>query len=182
VGRFNLDGSFDITFSGDGKVLTKFSLTGDDTGLGIAVQSDDKIVIVGAADDASGALRFAVARFNNDGSFATTANSFGKVTTNFSAGDDVGSGIAVQSDDKIVVVGTSDNGSGISEFAVARYLFDLPLNGGNGGGDGGGGGGGGCLVSAAAYGFHMQKESLSLVLLFGFLLIGFLEFRKKFKK
>jgi uncharacterized delta-60 repeat protein len=182
VGRFNLDGSFDITFSGDGKVLTKFSLTGDDTGLGIAVQSDDKIVIVGAADDASGALRFAVARFNNDGSFATTANSFGKVTTNFSVGDDVGSGIAVQSDDKIVVVGTSDNGSGISEFAVARYLFDLPLNGGNGGGDGGGGGGGGCLVSAAAYGFHMQKESLSLVLLFGFLLIGFLEFRKKFKK
>jgi uncharacterized delta-60 repeat protein len=182
VGRFNLDGSFDITFSGDGKVLTKFSLTGDDTGLGIAVQSDDKIVIVGAADDASGALRFAVARFNNDGSFATTANSFGKVTTNFSVGDDVGSGIAVQSDDKIVVVGTSDNGSGISEFAVARYLFDLPLNGGNGGGDGGGGGGGGCLVSAAAYGFHMQKESFSLVLLFGFLLIGFLEFRKKFKK
>jgi len=47
---------------------------------------------------------------------------------------------------------------------------------------GGGGGGGGCLISTAAYGFRMQKESLALVLLFGFLLIGLSEFRKKFKK
>ena len=60
-------------------------------------------------------------------------NSFsgdGMVTTSFSAGNDVGSGIAVQSDDKIVVVGTSDSGSGTSDFAVARYPADLSLTGG----------------------------------------------------
>jgi hypothetical protein len=47
---------------------------------------------------------------------------------------------------------------------------------------GGGGGGGGCLISTAAYGFRMPKESLALVILFGCLLIGLSEFRKKFKK
>jgi hypothetical protein len=84
-----------------------------------------------------------VARFNADGSFASNANSTGKVTTRFSPGDDVGSGIAVQSDDKIVVVGTSDDGSGSSDFAVARYFLDLPFNGDDDGGGGGGGGGSG---------------------------------------
>jgi uncharacterized delta-60 repeat protein len=156
VGRFNLDGSFDSTFSGDGKVLTKFSLTGDDIGLSIAVQSDDKIVVAGADNDASGTFRFAVARFNIDGSFASTADGFGKVTTNFSAGDDLGSGIAVQSDDRIVVAGTIDNGSGTSEFAVARYLLDLPLDGGDDGGGGGGGGGSSCFIATAADGSLMQ--------------------------
>jgi hypothetical protein len=77
----------------------------------------------------------------------------GRVTTSFSAGDDVGSGIAVQSDDKIVVLGTSDDGSGTSEFAVARYLLDLSLNEGGGGG---GGGGDGCFIATAAYGSPMQ--------------------------
>jgi hypothetical protein len=67
----------------------------------------------------------------------------GKVTVSFSAGNDVGSGIAVQSDDKIVVVGTSDDGSGSSDFAVARYFLDLPFNGDDDGGGGGGGGGSG---------------------------------------
>ena len=84
-------------------------------------------------------------------SLDTSFSGDGKVITSFSAGDDVGSGIAVQFDDKIVVVGTSDDGSGTSEFAVARYLLDLPLNG-----DGGGGGGGGCFIATAAYGSPMQ--------------------------
>jgi uncharacterized delta-60 repeat protein len=149
VAGFNIDGSPDNSFGTDGSVITKTSsLTGRDMGSGIALQSDDKIVVVGSGDDLSGALEFVVARFNADGSFTT---SFGKATTSFSAGDDVGSGIAVQSDDKIVVVGTSDNGSGTSEFAVARYLLDLSFSFPGGGG----GGGGGCFIATAAYGAPM---------------------------
>jgi uncharacterized delta-60 repeat protein len=173
--------SLDTTFGGDGKETVSFS-TGNDVGSGIAVQSDDKIVVVGTSDNGSGTSELALARFNVDGSLDPTFSGDGKVSVSFSAGNDVGSGIAVQSDDKIVVVGTSDDGSGTSEFAVARYLLDLTSTAGGDGGGGGGGSGGGCLISAAAYGFRMQKESLSLVLLFGFLLIGFLEFGKKLKK
>ena len=146
VARFNVDGSLDSSFLFDGTVITKFSLTGDDMGSGIAVQSDDKIVVVGSADDESGAFKFAVARFNADGSFAATDSNTGKVSVSFSPGDDIGSGIAIQSDDKIVVVGTVDYGSGSSDFAVARYLADLQFDrdkgGGGDGGDGGGSGGG----------------------------------------
>ncbi|CAB1084689.1 hypothetical protein D1AOALGA4SA_12199 [Olavius algarvensis Delta 1 endosymbiont] len=143
VARYNVDGSLDSSFLFDGTVITKFSFTGDDMGSGIAIQSDDKIVVVGSANDERGALKFAVARFNADGSFASNANSTGKVSVSFSPGDDVGSGIAIQSDDKIVVVGISDDGSGSSDLGVARYLPDLAVNqDDDGGGDGGGGGGG----------------------------------------
>ena len=51
-----------------------------------------------------------------------------------------------------------------------------------GGGNGGGGGGGEWLISTAAYGFRMPKEILAFVLLFGSLLIGLSELRKKLKK
>jgi uncharacterized delta-60 repeat protein len=106
--------SLDTSFGGDGKVTTSFS-AGDDLGSGIAVQSDDKIVVVGTRDNGSGTSQFALARFNVNGSLDNTFGVAGKVTTSFSAGDDVGSGIALQSNGKIVVVGTSNNGSGISE-------------------------------------------------------------------
>ena len=79
-------------------------------------------------------------------SLDTSFSGDGMATISFSAGNDVGSGIAVQSDDKIVAVGTSDNGSGTSQFAVARYRLDLTSNGG------GGGGGGSCFIETATYG------------------------------
>ena len=135
----------------------------------------------------SGVLEFVVARFNIDGSLANTEDSFGKVTTSFSAGDDIGSGIAVQSDDKIVVVGTSDVGSGTSEFAVARYLLDLTGDGDgsdDGGGDGGSGGGGSCFIETATYGSPTigSAATMALMLLFcsGFMKFGW--FRRKYKK
>ena len=84
----------------------------------------------------------------------TTFSSDGMVTASFSTLDDEGSGIAVQSDGKIVVVGTSNVGVN-SDFAVARYLANLPSTGI---GDGGGGGGGGCFIATAAYGSPMASH------------------------
>jgi uncharacterized delta-60 repeat protein len=131
VARFNVNGSLDPSFAGGGTVISRSSKNGDDIGSGIAVQSNDEIVVVGSSDDGSGKWRFAVARFISiDGSFPDPDN-IGKAITSFTAGDDIGSGIAVQSDGKIVVVGTADDGSGDSDFAVARYNpADLSLTGG----------------------------------------------------
>ncbi len=142
VARFTVNGSLDTSFGLDGTVISISSSNGDDMGSGNAVQFDDRTVLVGSSDDGSGKWRFVVARFNINASFPDPAIGSGKATTSFSTGDDVGSGIAVQSDDKIVVVGTADDGSGDSQFAVARYLSDLSFNGGGDGGGGGGGGGG----------------------------------------
>jgi uncharacterized delta-60 repeat protein len=144
VARFTVNGSLDNSFGGDGTVISRSKINGDDMGSGNAVQSDDRTVVVGSSDDGSGEWRFVVARFNIDASFPDPVGSSGKAITSFSAGDDIGSGIAIQSDGRIVVVGTADDGSGDSDFAVARYNpADLSLTGG------GGGGGGGCFIATA---------------------------------
>jgi len=149
VARFTVNGSLDPSFGGDGTVISRSKINGDDMGSGNAVQSDDRTVVVGSSDDGSGEWRFVVARFNIDASFPDPVGSSGKAITSFSAGDDIGSGIAIQSDGRIVVVGTADDGSGDSDFAVARYNpADLSLTGGGGGG----GGGGGCFIATAADG------------------------------
>jgi hypothetical protein len=74
---------------------------GDDVGSGIAVQADGRVVVVGTSNSGSGNSEFAVARFNDDGSLDNSFGVGGLVTTSFSGGDDVGSGIAVQADGSV---------------------------------------------------------------------------------
>ena len=109
LARYNTDGSLDTSFSGDGKQTTDFG--GDDGATGVALQGDGKIVAVGKAGG-----DFALARYNTDGSLDTSFSGDGKQTTDF-GGDDGATGVALQSDGKIVMVGSSGN-----DFALARYL------------------------------------------------------------
>jgi len=60
VARFDTDGSLDASFGGDGMVTTDFS-GGGDYARAIALQSDGKVVVVGATE--SSGSDFAVARY-----------------------------------------------------------------------------------------------------------------------
>jgi uncharacterized delta-60 repeat protein len=113
VVRYNNDGSLDTTFDGDGKVTTDFG--GEDEGRSVAIQSDDKIVVAGIANGG----KFALARYNSNGGLDSTFNGDGKVMTDFGNGS-AAFGITIQSDGKIVVVGSAYNGSN-DNFAIARY-------------------------------------------------------------
>ena len=130
VARYNTDGSLDGTFGTGGIVKTDFNLgtgsVGDrhDRANSVVVQSDGKIVVAGYASDGS-KRRFAVARYNTDGSPDGTFGTGGKVTTTFVEDVSVvhsgGNSVVVQSDGKIVVAGTvSDSATG-GNFAVVRY-------------------------------------------------------------
>jgi uncharacterized delta-60 repeat protein len=119
--RLNANGSLDTTFNGTGKVTTAIG-TGSDLGVSVTVQADGKILMVGQSNTAGN--NFAAVRYNSNGSLDTTFNGTGKVDTNFGgSSDDRGHAIAVQTDGKIVLGGTSTiNGS--HDFAVARYNAD----------------------------------------------------------
>ncbi|MER6352931.1 hypothetical protein ABT186_14050, partial [Streptomyces sp. NPDC001634] len=113
------DGSLDSTFGTGGKVLTDFG--GIDEAFGVALQTDGKIVAAGLTT-ASGNADFALARYNTDGSLDSCFGTGGKVTTGFGTGSaDLASGVAVQTDGKIVAAGRS-NAGGTFDFALARYL------------------------------------------------------------
>ncbi len=125
--RYNGDGTLDTTFSGDGKVTTNFTRR-QDSAWGLAIQPDGKIVAAGDAGLRGRDSRFAVARYNADGTLDSTFGGDGKVTTQFTRADDPVAGVALQPDGKIVVSGGAAWGTRGGNFALARYNTDGKLD------------------------------------------------------
>ncbi|MER7197849.1 calcium-binding protein [Streptomyces sp. CB01635] len=119
--RYNANGTLDTSFSGDGIERTDF---GDYEAVeGLAVQPDGRIV---AAGGSSG--RFALARYNVNGSLDTTFGNAGRVLTSGGGG---AQDVVLQPDGRIVVPGS--NGPG-GDFAVLRYNTNGSLDSGFGAG------------------------------------------------
>ncbi len=121
-----LPGDLDATFGVGGIVMT--SISGTDTATCMALQSDGKIV-VGGYSTSGGNTNFALVRYHNDGTLDTTFNSTGKVTTDFAGQNDFANGMVIQSDGKIVVVGSA---SSTAVPALVRYNTDGSLDTGFG--------------------------------------------------
>lgn len=118
VMRFNTDGSVDNSFDTDGMVVTTFGISYE-TAYDVGIQSDGKIVAGGSAFMDT-VFHFAAARYNTDGSLDASFDSDGKVTTLLVYGDEARS-MAIQTDGKIVLAGTSMQPDFSRTFAVARY-------------------------------------------------------------
>jgi uncharacterized delta-60 repeat protein len=118
LARYNANGTLDTSFSGDGRQTSDFG--GFEEARGVALQADGKIVAVGAAGS-----YFAIARYNSNGTLDTTFSGDGRQTTNFGGDFDQANAVALQSDGKIVVVGS---GGPDTAFAVARYNPDGSLD------------------------------------------------------
>ena len=121
-------GHLDPTFGIGGKVLTDFAGNAD-TGWGMALQPDGKIVAAGESLSGAGLVTgdFALARYNADGTIDSTFGVGGKVTTDFAANEDMARAVAVLADNKIVAAGLSQSATGI-DFALARYNSDGSLD------------------------------------------------------
>jgi len=119
LARYDTDGSLDAFFGAGGRVTTSF---GDDaSAFGVALQADGRLV---AAGGVSG--RFALARYDADGSLDPFFGSGGRVTTSFT-GEATATAVAVQADGKIVTAGSASNGTR-SNFVLARYDTDGTLD------------------------------------------------------
>jgi len=98
----------------------------------VAVQGDGKIVAVAGAQGASN-FDFFVARYLGTGSPDPMWGGNGTVLTPVGSSSDSAVAVAVQTDGKVVVVGTASVGGGGSDFAVVRYLdngmLDADFNG-----------------------------------------------------
>ncbi len=103
--------------SGNGTVTTDFG-SRDASARSVVVQVDGKIVVTGYASGPN--INSELVRYNADGSLDTSFGSGGII----SSGPDsaTGSGVALQTDGKIVVAGGAFGNS--NDFAVARYNSD----------------------------------------------------------
>ncbi|MEW5799898.1 MAG: T9SS type A sorting domain-containing protein [Bacteroidota bacterium] len=105
VARLHTDGSFDTSFDSDGMLTTAVS-SSYDYAYGVAIDNLNRIVVCGNSS-VSGNFNVIVVRYNSDGSLSSTFDSDGKLTLDLD-GTDVAYGIAILSDQKIVIAGTTD--------------------------------------------------------------------------
>jgi len=129
-------GALDAAFSADGKTQVFFDAGGDkaDNAAAVAVQSDGKIVVVGAAKGPNGDLDFAIGRLLSDGSTDPSFGVNGRVRVPFDIGtggkNDQAHAVVIQPDGKIVVVGEVERNSGDIDMGVIRLNADGTLDGG----------------------------------------------------
>jgi uncharacterized delta-60 repeat protein len=121
LARYNGDGSLDITFGSNGKMVTGFTAGSYDVCYAVCLQTDGKVLLTGRthADVSS----IGIVRYNVDGSLDPSFGNGGKVATTLGVGGSTAYGIALQTDGKILVAGDSCS----SATVLIRYLNDLSL-------------------------------------------------------
>jgi uncharacterized delta-60 repeat protein len=124
VARYTTAGALDPTFGSGGFVHTLYFNTVNNRFFGGALQSDGKIIGTGHAEDAP-RLHMLVARYNADGSLDASFGSGGTTLVPFGGGELPGTGraVALQSDGKIVIAGSSTTpNKSYPVIALARLL------------------------------------------------------------
>jgi uncharacterized delta-60 repeat protein len=134
LARYDPDLTLDESFGNNGLVRTDFGAF--EAAYDVALQPDDKIVVVGQREPNGNDSDFLIARYMPNGALDTTFGDAGKVITDFGAWDR-GLAVEVQNDEKIVVVGSSW-GPNFQQTrgALARYTstgeLDASFDGGLG--------------------------------------------------
>ncbi|PYS49944.1 MAG: hypothetical protein DMF68_08625 [Acidobacteria bacterium] len=123
-------GDLDPAFGNGGKVFVQFS--DGSVANAVALQSDGRIILAGYAgprvqDGAFSGQHFALARLNADGSLDQSFGTNGIVRTDIGDADMI-TGIALQTDGKIVAAGFVSGPGNVSNFALARYNTDGSLD------------------------------------------------------
>jgi uncharacterized delta-60 repeat protein len=121
VVRYNNNGSLDTGFANNGKAITAVG-NSTDYAYSVAIQADGKIVVAGYSYSGSNA-DFAIVRYNPNGTIDTGFDGDGKVIASIGSGNDYALKVAVQTDGKLVVVGSAAIGSS-SDIAVVRLNPD----------------------------------------------------------
>ena len=121
IARFNINGTIDSSFDADGKQTTA---VGDANSIAysIALQDDGKAVMGGYAT-VGGINRFAVTRYNTNGTLDNSFNSSGIQFANLGSDIQIGNSVAIQKNGKILIAGYTLN-NGNNDFAAARFNTD----------------------------------------------------------
>ena len=116
----SVEGVLDKTFGEDGKVVTQVSKLRD-VSSDVAIQLDGKIVVAGfALMEEDNAYYFAIARYLIDGGLDYSFGKNGIVLTRMGANSQARS-VIIQSDGKIIAVGTTNTKETNKNIAIARY-------------------------------------------------------------
>ena len=117
--RYLPSGALDTSFDTDGKVVTSVDTWGD-LALSIAIQFDGRIVVAGYSEDGSFDERFAAVRYNVNGAVDSSFGTDGKAVLPVGANSEGAKEVLIQSDCKVMLVGSGATGNTGTDFILAR--------------------------------------------------------------
>jgi uncharacterized delta-60 repeat protein len=118
--RYKTNGTLDSIFGVDG--IAVFSDLIGDVGTDLKIQPDGKIVVCGYSGSV-GSYDFSVIRLLTNGTPDAAFGTGGKATLPMGTAEDIGLGLAIQPDGKLVVAGYAWNSTMTkTDFALARFL------------------------------------------------------------
>lgn len=123
--RYNPTGSLDTTFSSDGIVTTHLGTNLYSAALDIVIQPDGKIVTAGYFYKPTLDTGAVVVRYTKYGNLDPTFGTNGKTIFSQSSNDSF-SGVALQSDGKIVAGSSFYSDTNNLDFGLVRFEADLP--------------------------------------------------------
>ena len=123
VTRYNENGSLDTSFGEDGIVTVDFGRTVD-FATGVAWDGSN-IVVVGSSIQTGTKPDFAIARLTSAGELDLSYGTGGKKTIDFGSPLDYAKGVALDTGNRIVVAGHSQQSGTGFDFAVARLLSNV---------------------------------------------------------
>jgi uncharacterized delta-60 repeat protein len=123
--RYHTDGRLDSTFNSTGTVITDLG-TASDIARSLVIQPDGKIVVAGRTNNGT-QMEFALVRYQANGTLDSTFNADGIATTAMGTALAGAVSVGLQADGKLVVAGSSDDGSEF-DFALLRYKTDGSLD------------------------------------------------------
>ena len=124
LARYNSDGSLDAGFGIGGETAIPFSNSATEQGNAVAISTDGKIIVVGAAFKTFATPPdFALVRYNSDGSLDAGFGNGGAITTDVVGGTDVAQAVAIQSDGKVVAAGRAFRSN--FDLTLARYSNEV---------------------------------------------------------
>lgn len=124
IARFTSSGFPDLLFGLDGKTIT--DLGGDDRSFSMAFQPDGKILLNGHTF-LNYTTDVSLVRYNSNGTLDNTFGNSGVVITDVGGYEDDSRSIALQTDGKILVSGSSRIGAS-NDFTLLRYNDDGTLD------------------------------------------------------
>lgn len=125
LAMYTANGILDNTFDSDGIVITDID-TSIDYASSVFTQPDEKIVVAGFSYKGTHKF-FTLVRYNIDGSLDDNFGIDGKVMTNMGTNEVRVSSATLQSDGKIIMAGSANNGID-DDFALIRYNTDGTLD------------------------------------------------------
>lgn len=127
LARYNADGSLDTTFGTDGKTVTSLGSDNEELALGVRVQPDGKILVLGVSGADGKREEIVMARYTAAGALDKSFGTKGFTQTPLQAGFAAlsfrqGNGdVAVQPDGKFIVSAFARNGLD-TDLALLRFL------------------------------------------------------------